>query len=981
MLLAMLMLPVAALIFMGATYSPRTVDVVVQPGVSYNFLANPQFMGADSNFLYIVDGDELVIVRRSTAITERRFPINNGQSNFTPIYMTISNDFMFLFSNTGYFVFSIPSLHELGNGTPLMGQSINASYIPNPILPNRALPLLLQRPLVFDVVHLTDTTFHILSAYRNRHSSQQVTVHSSSVTHGTASVTEINANQMIHGIAVGSGGAIHLLASAPLLDYFFIYRAGQTTPIHSQGDFIRPHSFNYVDNGFVFITGEQHSRIMFLDTSVTPHEFGYVLASTDALRIHESFEPISTFILPSGDARSDIEVFVIDARKASIDIYQVGEATITIRPNSPAIASRSGDGGFFNSPSAMALIGEDRFLVGDVSDSVKLVDRNTNNPPQSFVSARGPNDYISIPQAIAFNNHQLIYIYDWDGRIQRFDMDGRAVGTPIPMGGMVTQLIPDPSTQLIYALNAEGLTGRIYRSSGASFAQLEPATAVTISTLTRGVVSSHHNHLFLVNANAIGAATRHVAINLRYPHAVTDITAQINFATAGVTPHDITVDTLGNLLIMGRGSNNRLYLNQFILSPSFNTTLGYSHDIFLNGATAGPNPSLSFDRLNNKLLWVGANHAIEGIYLRGTTDPWGFRYDWTNGNFNNRAHYNFREATPIAQPTADRPLFGRVFGSEELEQRNLRAPLLFSYPNSIRPITQLSPNTRFMIMQHDATFGPHVFGYSKVLVGTTVGYLNHRFMQEPAPAYSRTDNVFDSPTAPNLTNSGRVVVNGLVILKYPTSANIGVGNRYIPASTVNGAARTLNKNFNADGRVNGEGTQGLHILRRITVPDSRGWEFYEILLDAEGNPNPNPAPGEPVFSGFVFTGYVINWMEYPSQAAFVPNARITIPSSYSPRLVPVYSRPSFDAVRPGEMLSHDQRVRIVGNFDRSRPFTRIIYFDEELGRTVEGYVETRYIAPDSMSPWIIVGIVIAGLGLIGVIVFTVMHFRRKRAQL
>jgi len=475
---------------------------------------------------------------------------------------------------------------------------------------------------------------------------------------------------------------------------------------------------------------------------------------------HLSYEPIFIY------ARGVNEIYVIDARKHSIDLYDIhGEHLGVIA------GSRGDDGGFFNSPTAISLVGEREFLVADYSSMIRQVNRNTDTLPTQFI----PHTLITTPSAMAFNNHEIVYIYDRTNRVFRFNINtGGQVGVPFTGFGNITQLIPCPVTQRIFALDVGDQMVRIIGGPSIPFA---------LNTNTRGAVDHITGELVLINA--VGSA-----------FGVVNIVTHQLFLPVDYILRDITVDTLGNRMVLVQHRTTRaveLHHDDFILP--------------LDGATVRPVPSLQFDRLNNHLYWIGERHAIEGIDLSDMADDklWSFGHHDTPDN-------DWRAITPLSVTHA--PLFAAITAGQ--------TPLLFRYPTSLSPITRLATAQQrtFMILERYATFDGEVFNYAHVIAGGIEGYINHRFINWTINYYDDGPYLLGDN---NIFNIGRVIWNNVPIFKFPISTAPNAIRFPTP----------LPKNFNAHGDV--FPNRGLEIVRQINTGTA---PFYEIRLDPSGNVNP-----------------------------------------------------------------------------------------------------------------------------------------------
>jgi len=359
--------------------------------------------------------------------------------------------------------------------------------------------------------------------------------------------------------------------------------------------------------------------------------------------------------------------------------------------------------------------------------------------------------------------------------------------------------------------------------------------------------------------------------------------------------------------------------------------------------------ALTFDRINNVAYWIGTQHAIESL-------------DFPNRlSFLTYESYDWRERSPIRRPTAGSPLYVQI--------PHTVSPILWDLPNSNRPLHRVAAGTILMVLTSDVDFDYSFVLYQNPTTGVyRQGYINNRFLTA-ASNYAISTDIFDEPGAdrrPEDMNSGRVILNGVIIFKYPAALdfNLSVG--------------TVAKNFNARHSVIAfPAPIGLYISRRITIPDALGFEFFEVPLSfVNGSWVPRP-DGE--YVGFVDVQWVINYHEHPSLDEFSPNANINLNPFPGTEFAQVYRRPGLEPLY-GERLSHSTEIFVRRPFDRNQEWTWVQYWDEELQSISSGYVRTMYISTGGLTTWQLLGIILAIAALIVAIVFVVRHIVKKKAQ-
>ncbi|MCL2846841.1 MAG: hypothetical protein FWE38_04075 [Firmicutes bacterium] len=894
----------------------RNTETVIQPGVPYNYISSPRLLAADGGFLYVINQTHIVhlhIIDRET-IADVTPPIQIPTALGMPLDIHVSHTHLFIFWWNGYLTFPTQTARE---GT--------IDFTPA-LIPFSAG---FNNPSSISTTWLTGTNFRVLYTSGNTYAYHIINASNPADRTEMNPTGQMDPRQSIMGITTDNAGQIHLHASSPLShgENFFIYgqRDGGDTHIEINTDrhFFRVRDLTYIGGGFVFISDRS---IVYLDLARSAYSVIQPTLTVD-FQMRLSYEPITLTVDPVGN------VLVIDWHKRSIDMYRVVNGALIF--DSIAVGHRGQDQGFLNRPTAMTLIGPSEFLVADYSDSIKRVNRNSDIIPAPFIM-HGAGGNAANVDAMAFDNRGLVFIYDRENRIQRFDLDAERVGgiiTHTSDGGRfgnIVQLTANPATHEIFALDAiRNETIWIFRNG----LFIPQNIGFAITPLTRAAIAPLTNTMFFINVRIGNTNNNHVAVNMTtWTHTA------LTLPTAA-TIRDITVDTLGNPIVIGTDNSN---------NGAFFHHTGTRTDI--PNASFGGNPSLSFDRLNNTLYWIGLRHAVESLALTSSDDTavWGLRYPhaWQ--------HYDYTRPGPILAPSESNPLFMAV------ETIHSQAPQLFEFPASVNPLGEVAPGTIVQIITPRAIGNGVDFPYAYVRVGSSVGYINRKFLTHTT--YSTTQNIFGTATN-NTTNTGRVIVGGVLIFRYPTST---------PMNSPVGWGITVGSELDRRA-INDAG--GLSIIRRITVPDGRqptGWEFFEIRVDENGNPN---TAG--LYAGFVYTGHIIYFDEPPSTIILSPNARIILPSGYEFAQVyfdPLGANPQVDIT-----LLHRQQIRVIGRLDRSRPFTRINFEDPDMGIR-HGYVETRFIVTDTLTTWQLIGIIIAGVGVVAAAFFTIKHFRKKRAM-
>ena len=962
----------------------RNSEVIVGPDVNFGFLQDPRMVAVSESHFYVFSGHigvfRLCIIDRTT----RQTIVSSAHFDALPLDIRVANNHLFLFFATNYRVLPLSSVTN--PSVP------NFDISPSSILLSPPQNMLTgQIHTAFSVRALTISTVRVHFASTRFFGWHDLTLGSwAQDDHGLGNLPN-QPNTIIRGIAEHPNGTIYTITSFIHHNHFRIFEDGIVL-----GELFTamPSSFHIVGDFLVFLLGQQ-----IISFNLDTHKLTFIdPATTNDFLVAQSYEPVHI------SALSPSEVFVLDARKSSIDQYHHNVNNV-LAFSAPVFAAQGDGFGFLNVPTAMGLIGERELVVADFSPN--------------FRNLRGQNQYRQVPwgqprgeeifmiSAITSNLHNIVFAAatffpegqstNAQTRILTFDTRGNRLEeswthfyigeNPHPFEG-ITQIFTNPATGQVFALDVNTMalspTGRILALEHGRFVAVQ--TPFIITGDTRAVISNTLSAprlpdlLVLVNAQ-VGTAHVNVALelparNISNPGNIL-LPRPLEFNEPSII-RDVAVDTLGNLVILAEDELTReVSLNHFVFTQGTGTNFTLTPHPqgwqVLSEATLSRNPSLQFDRLSNRLYWLGTRHAVEGTSMLTQQDGlvWSFRhpspihhYDWEQRNHEVR--------TPILTPAATRPLFGQI---NDLADEF--TPLMFDFPASINPRREMPKGAVFIILKNLETVHPtdtiyrgRAFPYSLVsfqvpipgqAIGQQhVGYINNRFIDFTFSEYATNDDVFQTG-GENLSNRGRVILNGVPIFKYPTAMiyalRIGVLQKTTPT-----------------------GENSITVSRRITQVDARGWEFFEIRINRDGTPNPL---GD--YVGFVFERHVIDFYSNPSihVAQFRPNARVSVPSTVNPRVAHIFED-AHGLIPRGEgdnreFLNQGTRIFIRNRLDRDRPFTEVYYHDAELDLIMRGFIRTDFITPSTLSVLQIIGLAVAGLGIITAIALFVMHVKRRRA--
>jgi len=359
----------------------------------------------------------------------------------------------------------------------------------------------------------------------------------------------------------------------------------------------------------------------------------------------------------------------------------------------------------------------------------------------------------------------------------------------------------------------------------------------------------------------------------------------------------------------------------------------------------------SLCRLTGRVFYIADNHAIRWY----KPDP-----SYWNPSESQYAPIDWRDNIIEYQSPEHTDLFMQI----------KTTAILYAYPNALRPQLRLegsklqvlslssSMNELDANKQVINTFGPFD-DYATVLYRGGLFYVHVDELDGNTNYYTENLGFHQD----NINRIGRVLVHNLPVYRYPFGTDASLALPY-----------QLYRNYGGLTD-NTSGPGGLRILRLITEPDSRRETFYEIRIDADGKPN--HATGTHV--GYVSTELVMDSHKGPDRVVFTSNARVVFSTNdIANRRNMVYSDDQGTLYSNTEKLSNRQGVRVVGELDRSKKYTLVEY--EGYGRILSGWIETKFIVPNGITPWQIVAIVglIAAIG--GAIAAVTIHVRARKKK-
>lgn len=889
---------------------------------NYYFLTNPKMMTADNTHVYAINDRQLLVLNTSGDLVT---PVPSYSINFDPIYIKHSGNIVFLFEADGF----TPFLNNTIQSKIIYGATHNffdAIYVPTLPGVNEA----------FYRVFYANTTEYGWYDYKvNTNGTLDSDILSSSLSVPRRFTTSVT--QQITAIACEDRNTLFICTSEKIWadepEEYNIFQVTLTT--HALA---RAHSryldgftsFAVVANKNMFVYINNNGNLTLFDRSTdTP----YIVQLDDdrsTFKTYTSRKP--TFVTTVGS-----QVYAIDEEKRSIDLYTInGSALVHDRI---IAAHRGGDSGFFNRPTSMTLISSSvrstpitssEYLVTDragqiIYNKLDADGRITSSPFFADSSLR-----LSDNVRATYDNFDTVYIYDYDSasqvnRVRAFALNGTPRWQEYKGFGQVTHMFSD-QIRTIYALDVLQEKIHIFGESTQRTTLALPARYATQNT--KGIYSEQLNSIILCNGSGEvyimpleGSTTRILAFDENVL--------------------DIDVDTLGNLLILSTDGdlyNISLHARN---GSTFETAAKWAHEI--KGATVDSiNPSLNYDRMNGRILYIGAHHAIESFELKDLDNA----DIWLYTNHNHDMEWKTSK-TPLSVFNPVEPTSTPIF---------LNAPngvIIYQYPSGTRATGFAPKGSVLKVLNYSELY----VLYENPLTGEYItGYVSMRAVAKYQPY-----------KVPSFTNA-RVMFSHTIVYKYPTT------DRSNFLSNQNLTILTIDKNFE---QANSQ-TGGLRLTHLVDCTDVRGFSFYEIRLNKNANGSFTPH-SEGTYVGYVNKNNVIDYYLGPSIKKYLPNAIVRIPKSHGLTGVQVYDRVSGTLSElPNEFLKNKQDIFVIGKLNTSSEYTNIYYYDDAVGRAREGWIKTDYIVMNGLSAWQLIAIAMLSILVIGGIAGSVWYWKIKR---
>lgn len=885
-------------------FSYETAD-----GAKYNYFSNPKLLTVQNNFIYLIDGERgyesLLKINVESGQTATQKTLTESEE---PKHIAVANNLLFVFYPTKFYTYSTTDL------------SLGGYYL-------------------YSDAGVQQTAFHVSYAsgtyyiYHGKGASAARKSFNTSLQSGNSLTSGITYNlysQAINGISTNSANnTVYFLATDPYVSsQFRIYSVSSSggTPQYidsTDQNFFNAKQFNFYNGVHYFLSHDGSLPKLTAYHNDMPSYLENDFAYQNFITMKKSIRPIALHVVDAS------KIFVIDEEKQSIDMYSYDVATRTFTHERIIAGHKGDDSGYYYEPLSVCVIDENRYVVADRT-GVKLIKNGVTIQPQFIERGDGAKQVAQVRQ-IAFDMWENLYIYDSKKRIQIYRLvanDKAEYVKTLTNGGNFDQIVQlaAGTDQTVWALD----------SSANCVWQIKPDHTIIRKNFQVGVT---------INTNSRGM--------------IKDggFTLLQEMSNVGTTKIDVVIDALEKPVYLTKDNSDKYFVESENLDQP---------KIEIIGASPVSPFSLSLDRLNGKLFWIGSNYSIQSFDLSnyGYWSPKGYpSYEWNNTN--NKMEYE-------------------THAKDYLYMKVKASAVLYKLPGAIKPKNRILIDSNAVkyvqVLQYSTVMGVKDLNWAYVLyhpIGTQnlePLYISHDSIETSNDFAIKDCRQFTNKFSnSNTINSGRVILRNTLIYLYPSSASPTIS--------------TIHKNHGFNLDKNGP---GLIINREIKVPDYDGVIFYEILVDVTGQP-PNNAVGgivpiEYCLVGYVNTTNVVDTYAAPSDVSgFATNGKIKISREHNDgKGAQVYKLEAPHEPHEGEFLVNGTRIRIIGKYGDG--FTHIAYTsawateDGVVGEDLVfyGLVRTDEIDPDGVTWWQISAI-IALIISIGVALFIgIRHWKSNK---
>lgn len=386
--------------------------------------------------------------------------------------------------------------------------------------------------------------------------------------------------------------------------------------------------------------------------------------------------------------------------------------------------------------------------------------------------------------------------------------------------------------------------------------------------------------------------------------------------------------------------------------PAFNSALEDYFGNTINRPESNAQYPVTCDRYNGMLYYIKNDGTEKIIRHEAATVGNPAAAMWTFAGRENE-HFDWKNKNPVV-------------GEDELYIKTDKEVTLYEFPFGINAAAKIKADTNLISLNNKVTFDgmtDEFDGWEYVLYSSPNGTAKTGYVRKadaPKVAVYSVSDLTQSAVVNFEYNAkqvfyGRVIRNNVPIYKYPTSIDLDL---IYPEQ--------LSKTEQAR-----ENETCVKIERLITVPDIRGWYYFEVKVIGTLTDNFK-------YYGYVATNYIIDMNAKSEYLRIVDNAQII--ASPGER-IKVYADAALTQEIEGEYLTDGLRVRAI-DYNNSAKATKIMYSDPLIGNWhhIDCYVATVYVAPDSLTSSQWVGVIIFSAMIAGGVIFLIKCLLPKKKK-
>ena len=356
----------ALMAFFGSGLVVAHAKLETIDGVKYLYLQNPTMLAASASKLFVVDGDELIVLDKAE-YTET--PVRVALGGFHPVEIGFAHGNLFLYDKV-----DVQIRNENNLSTVVKTISFTATS---------------------SAFHVAEVgpNFRIYNAARWEEYGADLEI-------VAFQPIDVPANVKILSITTAANGSIYYVGEAQAR-VRRIYENGRefdtTSPFNKLGGIAA------VDNRLVFIS----SGLWLATVGTPPTYFEVSLAKDDVFSVEANNEPAYVC------AYDKNQVYVIDAIKRSIDRYRIDEERKTLVFAEVVVASNGSDNGYHLGPNNICVLDENRYVVAD-EIGVKIIDKKINRYIPHFTKMQVDNvlwdgyEYLYLTQGATVHRFEVL---------------------------------------------------------------------------------------------------------------------------------------------------------------------------------------------------------------------------------------------------------------------------------------------------------------------------------------------------------------------------------------------------------------------------------------------------------------------------------------------------------------------------------------------------------------------------------------------